>query len=164
MLTIVKVKGIVIATWLRRETQSQKGNSEKIPRWFDLYHRKASLQAGKINPGMAPCPQTPSIWGSGGMVDAGDLKSPGREVVWVRVPSPLPKLTDGSFFDKAERRLTFRTDEYDLALSFNGKTPVSKTVIPSEGVILVRIQAGLPFKNEFEFSILNINKFYLYLE
>ena len=28
--------------------------------------------------------------------------------------------------------------------SSNGRTPVSKTVIPSEGVVLVRVQAGLP--------------------
>ena len=30
--------------------------------------------------------------------------------------------------------------------SSNGRTPVSKTVIPSEGVVLVRVQAGLPYK------------------
>ena len=31
--------------------------------------------------------------------------------------------------------------------SSNGRTPVSKTVIPSEGVVLVRVQAGLPTRN-----------------
>ena len=31
-----------------------------------------------------------------------------------------------------------------IAPSFNGKTPVSKTVIPFAGVIRVRVPAGLP--------------------
>ena len=32
------------------------------------------------------------------------------------------------------------------ALSFNGRTPVSKTVIPSEGVVWVRIPGGQPLQ------------------
>ena len=34
--------------------------------------------------------QAGAVWGSGVMAATGDLKSPGRETVWVRVPPSLP--------------------------------------------------------------------------
>ena len=47
-------------------------------------------------------PGWPTIRGRDGMVDIGDLKSPGSDTVWVRVPSPAPwSIVDANIDGKA---------------------------------------------------------------
>ena len=79
-------------------------------------------------PGVAPCPQTPFIWGSGVTGSHKGLKNPWScDRAGSSPVSPTNRSPVTSFQDKAERRLAFRTDELILRVRSKARTSLSKS-------------------------------------